>query len=287
MIANSIIRTSRVGLSPSLNRAAIVKTLATAYQHRELLKEMILRSLHAAHARHGFGGAWIYLQPLIIVSTYLLIFGFVLGSRIQNGNNFPGDYPSYILIGLVPWLMMQAALIRSSTALLSNGNLVKQIVFPIEILPVAAVAASAIPYIPAFLLVIVYKAVVSGGLPWTVCLLPVVLLLLASLAMGLAFALSGLTAFVRDVGEVVQSFCSVALYLMPIVYLPGWVPHALRPLVYIIPFSYPAWVMQDVLFFGYIAHPISWLITTIFAVGSLALGFRLFEKLKPYYGNVL
>jgi hypothetical protein len=43
---------------------------------------MVHRDLSASHARHGFGGIWVYLHPLVIVGTYLLVFGFVLGSKI-------------------------------------------------------------------------------------------------------------------------------------------------------------------------------------------------------------
>jgi lipopolysaccharide transport system permease protein len=276
----------RFGLSPSKGSESIAKTVRIIHQHRELLKEMTNRILHVAHAQHGFGGIWIYINPLVVVGTYLLIFGFVLGTRIQNAGEFPGDYPSYVLTGLVPWLMMQAVLTRSPMALTSNASLVKQIVFPIEILPIATAAAAVIPYLPALGLVIIYKALV-GGLPWTIVLLPVAGLLVAMMAIGLAFALAAITAFIRDVGDVVQSICTIALYLMPIVYLPGWVPGPLRPLMYVIPFSYPAWVMQDVLFFGYIAHPVAWLVTLVFAIVLLAVGFRTFENLKPYFGNVL
>lgn len=286
MKTDLLVRGTAIGLSPSQGRETITKTLSVIYRHRELLKEMIGRLLHVAHARHGFGGAWIYINPLIVVGTYLLIFGFVIGSQIQNAGDFPGDYPSYVLTGLVPWLMIQAALTRSPGGLITNTSLVKQIVFPVEVLPIAAVAAAMIPLLPALALVIIYKAFV-GGLPWTIVLLPVAALMIGAISLGLAFALSAITPFVRDVAEIVQSFCTVAIYLMPIMYLPGWVPHVLRPIMYVVPFTYPAWVMQDVLFFGHIEHPLAWILTAVFAVVSPLVGFRVFEMLKPYFGNVL
>lgn len=279
-------RAAKIGLSPSRNARAVSASISRVFRYRDLLKELVGRDLSAAHARHGFGGAWVYVHPLVVVGTYLLLFGFVLGSKIAVTGAFPGDYPGYILVGLVPWLMMQAAILRGPTALIASANLVKQVVFPIEILPIAAVIAATIPHIPSLILVTVYKLFV-GGLGWIVVLLPFVMAMHFLLALGLSFLLAALTPFVRDLREVVVVFTSVVMYLMPTVYLPDWMPRALRPIIYLNPFSYLVWVYQDVLFFGEFNHPYAWLVTLVFAVLALSIGFRTFEKLKPYYGNVL
>lgn len=276
-----------VGLSPRSNAAAVFTSIRHAYQTRELLVEMTRREMAAGHAGHGLGMLWVFIHPLIIVLVYLLIIGFVIGGRLDTGGSFPGDYPSYMLIGLVPWLMLQAAIVRATNALVGNAGLVKQVVFPIEVLPVAAAAAASIPYVPALVLVLAYKGMLAGGFGWTTLLLPVAFLLHVMTVAGLAFVLSGLTAFLRDLREMVSVFCVIAMYLTPAIYVPDWVPAPLRPLIYLNPFSYLTWVYQDVLFFGSILHPFAWLVAALLAFASLGLGYRLFERLKPYYGNVL
>ncbi|MCC8945696.1 ABC transporter permease [Bradyrhizobium brasilense] len=276
----------RVGLSPYRNSQALWISIKQIRRYRELLREMVHRDLSAAHAMHGFGALWIFIHPLVIVATYLLIFGFVLGSKLAINADFPGDYSAYILASLVPWLMLQAAIVRGPGALLASANLVKQVVFPIEVLPIAATIAATIPHLPALALVILYKAYV-GGLSWMVLLLPVVLVMHGILAIGLSFALSAITPFFRDLRDIVTVFTSIVMYLMPTVYLPDWMPSVLRPLIYSNPFSYVVWVYQDVLFFGTFKHPYAWVVTLLFALLSLGLGYRTFEKLKPYYGNAL
>ncbi|MGY4261311.1 lipopolysaccharide transport system permease protein [Bradyrhizobium sp. USDA 4516] len=276
----------RVGLSPYRNSQALWISIKQIRRYRELLREMVHRDLSAAHAMHGFGALWIFIHPLVIVATYLLIFGFVLGSKLAINADFPGDYSAYILASLVPWLMLQAAIVRGPGALLASANLVKQVVFPIEVLPIAATIAATIPHLPALALVTLYKAYV-GGLSWMVLLLPVVLVMHGILAIGLSFALSAITPFFRDLRDIVTVFTSIVMYLMPTVYLPDWMPSVLRPLIYSNPFSYVVWVYQDVLFFGTFKHPYAWVVTLLFALLSLGLGYRTFEKLKPYYGNAL
>jgi lipopolysaccharide transport system permease protein len=279
-------RSAWAGLSPSRNAQALWITAKQIYNYQDLLREMIHRELTAAHARHGFGGLWVYAHPLVIVGTYLLVFGFVLGSKLNVNGDFPGDYPSYILAGLVPWLMMQAAIVRGPGALISSANLVKQVVFPIEVLPIAGAIAATIPHLPSLGLVMVYKLFV-GGLGWTIILLPVVFAMHFVLAIGLSFALAAITPFFRDLREIVTVFTSIAMYMMPTVYLPDWMPRILRPVIYLNPFSYLVWVYQDVLFFGTVRHPYAWIVTMLFALLALGLGYRTFEKLKPYYGNAL
>jgi len=141
-------------------------------------------------------------------------------------------------------------------------------------------------FLSYFALAILYKAHV-GGLSWMLLLLPLLLALHAMLAIGFSFALSAITAFFRDMREVVTVFTSIAMYLMPLVYLPDWMPGALRPLIYANPLSYIIWVYQDVLFFGSFRHPYAWAIVLLMAPLGLGLGYRTFERLKPYYGNVL
>jgi lipopolysaccharide transport system permease protein len=117
--------------------------------------------------------------------------------------------------------------------------------------------------------------------------LPFVMTMHLLLALGLSFLLAALTPFVRDLREIVVVFTSVVMYLMPTVYLPDWMPGVLQPIIYLNPFSYLVWVYQDVLFFGKFSHPYAWPVTFVFALLALSIGYRTFEKLKPYYGNVL
>jgi lipopolysaccharide transport system permease protein len=279
-------RSTRIGLSPYRNMRALWSTFEQIYRYRELLREMVHRDLSATHAQHGFGGTWVYVHPLVVVGTYLLVFGFVLGSKITVTGEFPGDFPGYILAGLVPWLMMQAAIVRGPNALIASANLVKQVVFPIEVLPIAGVIAATIPHLPSLGLVMVYKLFV-GGLGWLVIFLPAVFAIHFILAIGVSFALAAITPFFRDLRDIVAVFTSIVMYMMPTVYLPDWMPSILRPMIYLNPFSYVVWVYQDVLFFGSFRHPYAWLVMLLFALLALGLGYRTFEKLKPYYGNVL
>lgn len=257
------------------------------WNSRALVRELVARDVRGGHAGHGLGSMWVYAQPVVIVASFMLVFGVVIGSKLAITSTFPGDYTSYILVGVVPWLLMAAVLGRATGAFSSNANLVKQVVFPIETLPVASMIACFAIYGPAVALMLAYKIGIGGGVTWLVVLLPVVLALQWLLSVGLTLLLSVTTPFVRDIREVVTMYTAVSMYFTPAVYLPEWVPALIRPVLYLNPFSYVVWVYQDVLFFGEIRHAFAWVVFAVMAVAAFVVGLVIFRRVKPYLGNVL
>src|SRR6185312_6179068 len=95
---------------------------------------------------------------------YLVIFKYVfrLSATSVEGS---ADYIVYLLSGMIPWLAVQDSLNKSTSVLVSNSRLVKQIVFPIEILPLKTVLASFVNQSICTVLLICYMAATSGLTP--------------------------------------------------------------------------------------------------------------------------
>jgi lipopolysaccharide transport system permease protein len=104
---------------------------------------------------------------------------------------------------------------------------------------------------------------------------------------GIGYVLSSVGAFLRDMKDFVQVFCIVGLYLMPIFYLPQFVPKVFRPILYINPFSYVIWCYQDALYYGRFEHWWAWIIFPVLSICTFYGGYRVFRKLKVILGNVL
>ena len=118
-------------------------------------------------------------------------------------------------------------------------------------------------------------------------LLPLAAALQLVAMMGVSFALAAVGVFFRDVRDFVQLAAIVLIFLMPIVYLPGSVPAAFNPLLWINPFTYMVYVYQDVLYFGRVEHPLSWLAFALWTTVVFGVGFRLFRRTSPFFANVL
>jgi lipopolysaccharide transport system permease protein len=265
----------------------VANFLRVSIRNRALMREMVARDLKGGVAGHGFGVAWVFIQPLVIVLTYMLVFGVVIGSKIAVTSTFPGDYISYIMAGLVPWLIMSNALGRAPSVFMSNANLVKQVVFPVEILLVANVVACFLVFVPSIALMLAYKLFFGGGLAPVIVLLPAVIVMHMVFSLGLMMILSVITPFIRDIREFVTVYSAISMYFTPAIYLPDWVPAAIRPVLYLNPFSYVVWVYQDVLFFGRIDHGFAWIVFAVMTIATFLGGLTVFRRVKPFLGNVI
>ncbi|MBV9249950.1 MAG: ABC transporter permease [Acetobacteraceae bacterium] len=268
--------------------ASVCKRFAVRlWDRRSLLFEMTRREITDRYAGQWFGWTWAALHPLAVVCIFIFLFTTVFNTRFPQNSNLPRDYSTYLLSGLIPWLSMQAALSASATALTSAPNLVKQALFPIEVLPARHVLASLLPLAVGLAVLLLYMMMADGALPISVVLLPVAVALHLVFILGVSLALSCLGAFMRDVKDLIQVYLQIGTYIIPIVYLPGWVPDTLRPIVMANPFGFFVTVYQDVLFYGSIVNPLYWLLAFLAAGASFLLGLRLFAKLQPYVADVV
>jgi lipopolysaccharide transport system permease protein len=256
-------------------------------QYRTLIFEMAKREIGRQHSGQMLGAAWSIVHSLFLIALYVFIFAVVFKIKIGGTHELPLDYTTYLLAGLIPWMSFQEAMMKSCADITGSAQIVRQVVFPLEILPARTVAAALVTQIVATAALLAYVALKHGGLPWTYSLLPVLMLAQILAMAGVAYALAAVSVFVRDTREVVRLFALSGAYLMPVFYLPEWTPRLFQPLLYLNPFSYMAWAYQDALYFGRFDHPWAWV---VFIAGSLltfVFGYRAFRKLSPMFGNVL
>jgi lipopolysaccharide transport system permease protein len=251
-----------------------------------LILAMTRRDIRDRYAGQALGVAWAFLSPLLIMTVYVMAFGLIFKGRIGTGDD-GSAYIAYLLAGLVPWLTLQEILSRATTAVTDQANLVKQIVFPTEILPMR-IAFAAFPTLAIGLLVVIPLALWSGH--WSAIglfvLLPVCLLCFVVLVTGLAFWLAAIGVFLRDIKDIVGFLMSVGLLLHPILYPPGAAPSWLEALFLASPFSYMIWCFREAL----VATPQPawvWVIYPAVSFLLFATGWRAFRVLKPTFGNAL
>lgn len=280
-------RTALKLVSVRSNAKAFADLATFLYRNWRLVWEMSANDLTGRYKGQFFGAAWVLVHPMALTLLYLFLFGIVFAQRIGGTYELPLDYTAYMLSGLMPWLTFQTALNTTVVSVVSNSPLVKQFVFPIEILPVRDVLSSLVTWVVGVSCTLVY-IFFSGQHPsvmWV--LLPFVLVVQVMAMIGMGLFLSALAVFFRDIKDFVSLFSLVAIFLMPIVFLPGWVPKVFQPLVLANPFTYMVFVYQDTIYFGRFEHPEAWLIFPLFSVFVFILGFRFFNKTKPTFGSIL
>lgn len=257
------------------------------YRNRSLTLALAKREITDKYTRQMLGSLWAIGHPLIHVCVYIFLFQVVLKLRMGGTVDMPLDYVAYLLSGLIPWLAVQESLGKGSTVITSNANLVKQVVFPLEVLPVKSVVSCFVTQAVGTLCLMVYVLIDHGTLPWTYVLLPVLWVFQALGMAGIVFGISALGVYVRDIKELVQVFAVVGMYLVPIVYQPDMVPERIRPLLSLNPFSHMVWCYQDACYFGEFRHPYAWIVYPVGALLAFLFGYSLFRKLQTHFGSVL
>jgi lipopolysaccharide transport system permease protein len=265
------------------------------YRNRALTLAMARREVTDKYTRQVLGSVWAVGHPLILVCVYIFLFQMVLGVRLGGTAGLPEfDYVVYLLSGLIPWLAVQESLNKGSTVVTSNANLVKQVVFPLEVLPVKSVLACFVTQTVGTICLAAYVLIKQpdlpvdySGLPLTYALLPVWWAFQALGMAGIVFAISALGVYVRDIKELVHVFSVVGMYLVPIVYQPKMVPPSIAPLLWFNPFSYMVWTYQDACYNGHPEHWYAWIVFPVGSVLTFLLGYSLFRKLQTQFGSVL
>lgn len=274
-------------LHPGANLQAFFEALRFLRNQRALILSMGRRDIRKRYAGQILGSFWAVGHPLFQMGVMVFVFAVVFKTRIGGTYEMPLDYTVYILSGLSAWLSLSPVLASSSTSITSNANLIKQFTFDARMLPATEVVSGAVFWVVSVSIVILYTLLVHGSLPWTYLLLPVLTAIHFMTALGCAWALAALSVFLRDIKDLITLLTTAMIYLLPIVYLPTWVPEIFRPFLLANPFSYLIWVYQDVFYFGRIEHPWAWLIAPLFAIFVFVSGYRLFRRLQPMFGSVL
>ena len=256
-------------------------------RHRRLTWELARREISDRYVGQAWGIFWAVGHPLIFCGVYLFIFAVVFKVRIHRVDGLPLNYGIYLLSGLIPWLAVVAATTTGVTAVVTNTNLVKQVVFPIEVLVVRGVLTALLPLVVTLSGVLLYCALVFGTILKTWLLLPVAISFLIIGLTGVSFLLAAVGVYFRDLKDIVQVFAFIGIFLLPAFYLPDQVPNLFRPILYINPFSYMVWIFQDCIYYGRIEHPWAWLVFPVFCLGSFVAGSLIFRRLKVSFGNVL
>jgi lipopolysaccharide transport system permease protein len=253
----------------------------------KLILAMAVRELKKRYAGQFTGSFWIVGHPLFQLLIFIFIFGVVFKQRIGGSQDLPHDYTTYMLSGLVPWLSLSPLLTTSCISIVGSANLVKQFTFQTELLPVKDVVISMVFWVVGFCILTIYAIAVEHSLPWTYVLVPVLLSLHLMFAVGLAWLLSSICVFVRDLKDVIAVLVTAGMYVLPIVYLPQWVPKIFQPFIALNPFSPMIWVYQDTFYFGRIEHPLAWPFFAVISILVFGFGFRVFGRLKMQFGRVL
>src|SRR4029077_16386210 len=114
--------------------AASQRMIGIIVRYRRLLTAITRVELAKRHAGSVLGFSWVVLQPALLLSVYLFVYMGVLRMRFEGFSRF--DSVLYVFCGLVPYLGFMEALTTGGLSIKQNIHLVKNVMLPIELIPV-------------------------------------------------------------------------------------------------------------------------------------------------------
>jgi lipopolysaccharide transport system permease protein len=209
--------------------------LALMMRYRQILIATTKVEISKRYAGSSLGLVWVGLYPLLLLGVYLFVYLVVFKMR------FPGysemDYVLYVFAGLVPYIGLSEAIQAGTQSIKQNIHLVKNVMLPIEIVPVRAVAAALVGQ-AVLLMLVAGLAAMNGTLSYFVVALPLVLALQLLFLIGIVFVLSAVALVVQDVAHFVNLAIMLMMFLSPIGFKADMLPKGYDILVWANPISY-------------------------------------------------
>lgn len=192
--------------------------------------QMVQRDI-AQRYRGSVGGLfWAMVQPLMMLGVYTVVFGAILKVK-WPGINSALEYSLILFLGLVPYMFVSESISRAPSLIISNVNLVKKVVFPLQILPVMSAATSAVHSGIALLVWGGFYFCVTGSLPWVIFVMPIIWIPLIFVTLGVCWAFASIGAYFRDLIHAVGPITLALMFLSPIFYSYQMAPASLRPIL--------------------------------------------------------
>lgn len=256
------------------------------YRNRKLIQLMVKRDLVGRYKGSVVGVLWSIVNPLALLFIYWFVFAVIFRVRFGSDGN-PINFAFYLITGLLPWMAFAEALIRSNTTLLENVNLVKKVIFPLEVLPVNHTLASCINSLVGVVMLELVALVYYGQFHWTALALPLVLVPQLLLTVGLGWFLASLGVFVRDINHSLSLALTVWMFLTPVVYPIELVPPPLVPVLQVNPFTAIVIGYRKLLLEGQLPPLGPSLYLLAFSLTVFFLGYAWFSRTKRAFADVL
>lgn len=288
-MSDVVIRSARpTPIGELLSLPAMARNL---WRFRYLIGQFTKREVLVRHKGTALGLAWAVVQPLITLAVYTFIFGMVFKSSSWKEHPLGGpawtNFVLHFFVGFILYGYFTECVNRAPGLITEHPNLVRKVMFPVEILPVIAVCAGLVYTAVAILLLLVALLAVTGTIPWTVVFLPLVLLPLVMLTLGISWFLASMGVFIRDTKQVVPVLTQLLFFVTPVFYDIDGIPEEFRPIIEANPLTTIITNGRRCLLWGEAPDWASLGLVTALALVVMILGYAWFAKGKRGLADVI
>ena len=258
-----------------------MKLIKELYEYREMIFSLVQRDLQGRYKGSILGFFWTFLNPLLQLCVYTLVFSVIMKNNIDQ-------YYLFLFVALIPWIFFSTCVSGGSGCILAQQDMVKKIYFPREVLPIAYVTSQFVNMLLCF--VVIFGVLLFSGrymnlAAWP-CLIPIMLIEYV-MALGITFIFSAVTVYVRDVEYIMGIITMAWQFMSPVMYSVDQVPENILPLFYLNPMTSVIVAYRDILYYGRFPKMETLIQALVFGVLLLFGGLFVFNILKRHFAEEL
>ena len=253
-----------------------MKVFKDLYDYRELLKTNIKKEIRGKYKGSWLGVLWTFLNPLLMLAVYAFVFPYILRVNVEN-------YTIFMIVALIPWTFFTTAVQTGTGCVVANGNILKKVYFPREIIPISITTSQLVNFLITCLIMFVFIIFSGVGFSKHILLLPIIIIVQYVLTLAINFLLSAITVFVHDVDHFVSVALTLGFYANPIVYLSSMLPAKFQWAMAVNPMAVMVEAYRAVLFYHEMPNFRLFGIWTVLSFVLLAVNYLIFKKLEKSF----
>ena len=253
---------------------------------RGLVKQFARQEFLSKYRGSMLGVFWSLILPLLMLAVYTFVFSTVFQNRWATTGAEAPAFSLILFAGLIPFGLFSECITGAPRLILSQPNLVKKVVFPLEVLPVSRALACAVQLLLNSV-VLICGVVLFYHVQLTVLALPLVLLPLLLLSIGLMFFIAALGVFVQDVGQIVGVLVSLLIFLTPVFYPSSALPPRVQPFLKLNPLALAVEGFRDLSVLGVWPSMTSMALLWGYGLVAFIFGYAVFVRSKHAFADVV
>lgn len=251
------------------------------YNYRELLKTSVKKEIRGKYKNSFLGVLWSFLNPLLQILVYAIVFPLIMKNNEKN-------YVVFLCCGLIPWTFFSTAITRAAFTMIENGNIIKKVYFPREILPMAICISEAVNFLISTLIIIAFVLFNGLGLTWYVVFYPIIYIVQLLLVLAISFIVSSITVYVRDLQHLIGVALQLLFYATPIVYNASTISGTgFEWVLSINPMTYIIGAYRDIFYNQTMPNITNLLILGGILILACIVGYLIFNKLQKGFAEEL
>ena len=259
--------------------------LSLIFTKRHLIMSMARREVKNQYVGSLLGFIWTFINPMVMIFVFWFVFS--VGFKAKPLNNVP--FVVWLTAGLAPWFVFSDIVIGAAGVIVGNGHLIKKTLFPSQILPVVKIFSCLITH--TVFLVVLLGLIISQHMGFSLYYFQFFYYLFCMIvfALGIAWIVSALNVFIRDVGQIVGVIIQVGFWATPVFWDINIMPVKYQTVIKLNPMYYVVHGYRDS-FINHVPfwnHPELTLYFWVMALLTFALGAFVFKRLKAQFADVL